>query len=162
MVSNSCRQPHCGARKVPCSTLAHTLGNGLSLCCAGNVDRLHCFEPSGYSADRLRAALAGRQGVTIEQVAVSDGEGHADLHVVSRGGQIQNSLTEFTDPMRSTVRESWSCVTIDGYCARNQVDRISLLKVDAEGHELRYSAEPKSTFVQSRLKWCSSSTTGAG
>lgn len=95
---------------------------------------LHVFEPSAHSADRARHNLGAR--ATVHQMALSDRVGSAELVIVHEGAG-SNSLVAFTDDRRiSGGTESVILGTLDDFCSKHGISHVSLLKTDAEGHDL--------------------------
>jgi FkbM family methyltransferase len=100
----------------------------------GHAPTLHLFEPSAHSASRAKAVIDGRGAV--HQMALSDRSGEGRLLVVHRGAG-SNSVVPFTDRERpSGETEPITFTTVDDFCADNDIERVRLLKVDAEGHDL--------------------------
>lgn len=100
---------------------------------SGDLD-LHAFEPSEYTFARLSAALEGR-GVTVRRAALSDEVGSARLHVVGPGAGT-NSLDELPMSGPAATTETVPTTTLDAYAAECGLDRIGLLKIDTEGHDV--------------------------
>lgn len=100
----------------------------------GDAD-IYCFEPAGATYDALRDRLEGRSNVRLFNVGLSDEEGSVDLYsdtlVSGRASVYRRGISE-----GSYNKESIRLVTIDGFCAKEGIDRIDLLKIDVEGHEL--------------------------
>lgn len=100
----------------------------------GSQPIVHCFEPSTITIARARGALGLR--ATIHQLALSDHVGTAKLHVVHEGAG-SNSLVEFADKGRPSGRtEAVRLSTVADVAAEAGIERITLLKIDAEGHDL--------------------------
>lgn len=97
---------------------------------------LHCFEPSAVSFARL-ATSGLPQNVRLNQIGLGDADGIADLNVVAEASGL-NSLyvRENVSAGRTCTTETIMIGTVDSYCARNAIDRIDLMKIDVEGHEL--------------------------
>lgn len=98
---------------------------------AGDLE-IHAFEPSKFTADRLRAALAGTS-VSVNQVAMSDRAGAEVLHVDGLGAG-SNSLHSRTPACGAT--ETVTLSTIDTYCANHGIGSVNLVKIDTEGHDM--------------------------
>jgi FkbM family methyltransferase len=98
----------------------------------GRLDglRLHAFEPSGYTCRLLAENLPAT--AQVNQVAMSATAGEATLHVRGPGAGT-NSLHQACGHVRS---EKVLTTTVDAYVAQHAVDRVDLLKVDTEGHDL--------------------------
>lgn len=99
--------------------------------------RVHAFEPVGRVFARLEAnvALNRLANVRCHRLAVSDGVGSAVLRV-PRDDAV---------PMMASLVSGWTTdevdtepvdvVTLDRFAASNDLDRVDVLKVDAEGGE---------------------------
>jgi FkbM family methyltransferase len=93
---------------------------------------LHTFEPTAYTNRLLTSNLP--DWVRVNQLAVSDQPGEALLHVVGPSAG-RNSL-HHVDGL-ATTPVPVATTTIDEYATRNGINHIDLLKIDAEGHDLR-------------------------
>jgi FkbM family methyltransferase len=101
---------------------------------AGSPPKLHLFEPSAHSAVRAKSAIGDRG--EVHQTALSDSPGEGRLHIVHEGAG-SNSVVPFTDNQRASGRtETIRFSTVDDFCADHSIDRVRLLKIDAEGHDL--------------------------
>jgi FkbM family methyltransferase len=95
----------------------------------------HCFEPS-------RATFAGLQernfpaNVTLNNRALGAAQEQKTLHIFAeRLGA--NSLYDRKGTDAATQRlETIDVDTLDDYCRRTGIDRIDMVKIDTEGHEL--------------------------
>ena len=95
---------------------------------------LHLFEPSAHSAAQAKSVI-GAQG-EVHQLALSDRSGEGSLQIVHEGAG-SNSVVPFTDGERASGQtETIAFITLDGFCTERGIDRIRLMKVDAEGHDL--------------------------
>lgn len=100
----------------------------------GGPPVLHAFEPSATTAARARDALGER--ATVHQLALSDQPGSGTLHVVHEGAG-SNSVVAFTSGAAdSNPDEEITLDTVDRFCAAQGLEQVTLLKVDAEGHDL--------------------------
>lgn len=100
---------------------------------SGTPPRLHCFEPSRSSWERASESLAGR--ASVHQFGLSDKPGSAELVVVHEGAG-SNSVVPFTDGRGSGRTELIELSTVDRFCRQNKLEHVTLLKIDAEGHDL--------------------------
>jgi FkbM family methyltransferase len=96
---------------------------------------VYAFEPCSGTYDILLSrigALSGSANVVPVRKACSSSAGTGTLHIVGIGAGT-NSLTsaEPTDGI-----EQVELVSIDDYCRDSKIDHISLLKIDAEGHDI--------------------------
>jgi FkbM family methyltransferase len=92
---------------------------------------LHAFEPCAATFRQLAKAL-DNSPVSLQQVALSDHPGKATLHIAPETSKW-NSLHDIPD--RHTAEEDVSMTTLDDYTQRAGLDRIDLLKIDAEGND---------------------------
>ena len=107
---------------------------------------IHSFEPHPNSfacLDRLRS-----DRLHTHRLALSDGCGEARFYVYDYGedsnatvpASMNNSLVQDTQFAIVAGRYEKSIsverVTADSFCAQNGIDRIDLLKIDTEGHEV--------------------------
>jgi FkbM family methyltransferase len=99
---------------------------------------VHCFEPSGDTFGLLasRVTTGGEKKPILNQLALGASRGSASLHVFAEAAG-SNSLYRregLTEAQATT--EEVAVGTIDDYCEAHQVERVDLLKLDVEGHEL--------------------------
>jgi len=103
---------------------------------AGRLEHfdLHAFEPSAYTFALLAKGLDGHP-VRLHRAAVSERAGSAVLHVVAPGAG-RNSLHEQAWPESGATTEEVATTTLDSYAEHAELDHITLLKIDTEGHDL--------------------------
>lgn len=92
---------------------------------------VHAFEPHPKLQGELRRRFGDMARVTLVPAALSDKEGTAQLHCdpqLSAVSSLHNTGVALAVDVQT--------LTGDSYCARHGIDRIDLLKVDAEGHDL--------------------------
>lgn len=92
------------------------------------------FEPSSQAAPRLRQRFAGYPHVHVVEAAVSDRAGRAGFHEEPDAGET-SSLLSSNSLATATLREV-AVVTVDGELERLGVERVDVLKIDAEGFDL--------------------------
>lgn len=107
--------------------------------------RIHSFEPSPTSYQELCGLATRAPRVTAVNAAVGDQEGHATLYVNKLS--VTNSLLKTSpgagnflvasDALDAREETKVPVVTLDRYCAGHGIPRIDLLKLDAQGYELR-------------------------
>jgi FkbM family methyltransferase len=95
---------------------------------------LHAIEPAPDSFERLRATLSNRSApsldIVLSQVAASDRDGTGTIYVMGRESLV-NSLYERGGSRPVKVRLQ----TLDSYAKEHSISEITLLKIDAEGHD---------------------------
>lgn len=99
----------------------------------GHKPVLHGFEPSKSSYPKAQCALAGKG--QVHRLALSDHVGTAELVIVHEGAG-SNSLVPFTNGEASASTETVPVSTLDSFCEGHGLNNVTLLKIDAEGHDL--------------------------
>jgi FkbM family methyltransferase len=100
--------------------------------------RLLLIEPDPGNATRLRTRFADAKNATVAEVALSDRSGEATLFADSSGSGL-GSLTNRDLTASGIAFKPMATVktdTIAGLMDAHGLDRIDLLKLDIEGHEL--------------------------
>jgi FkbM family methyltransferase len=99
---------------------------------------IHAFEPSAAAFAELSRRWAARNEVVLSNTALGSEAGERTLYCDVAGselGSLYQRLIEHHD-LHLTSRELVRVETLDGYCAAHGIERIHLLKLDVEGHEL--------------------------
>lgn len=97
------------------------------------------FEPSPAAFARLSERHGANPQVRLVNTALGDAEGTATLYGDAAGSPL-GSLYErhlAHHGIEVAPTEEVQVTTLDAWCTREGVTRIDLLKLDAEGHELR-------------------------
>lgn len=100
--------------------------------------RIHCFEPNPVMYAGLEERVAGDNAITCHRLALSDERGSARLFV-DRQGSSRASLVEGSfEVIERPATESFEVATetVDDVARAEDVERIDVLKIDVEGHEL--------------------------
>jgi FkbM family methyltransferase len=99
---------------------------------------IHCFEPSKASYSVLCDVAGSVQGVTLNNFGlgkeVRDRPIFADTSGSGLASLTKRRLDHFN--IDFSFSELVHIETLDGYCSQRNIDRIDLLKLDVEGHEL--------------------------
>lgn len=100
--------------------------------------QIHCFEPGARAFEELRRNADGDPRVRLNRVALGSAPGTATLHYEEQGSGLasltRRDLEHFG--IHFGLSEPVEVTTVDAYCDLNGIDRIHLLKLDVEGHEL--------------------------
>jgi FkbM family methyltransferase len=116
---------------------------------ANPAAQVHCFEPVAATFDALVASGFPPQ-VVCNRFGLSDEAGErvvdaasSSLHRVaaeratpSAHPTLPGAATGGAEPGADGATESVQLQTLDAYCAASGVERIDMLKIDVEGHEL--------------------------
>ena len=96
--------------------------------------RIIAFEPSPGPFANLQALYREHPNVRLENMALADREGPAAFHV-TRDYSVNDSL--LNPVWDAHVRDIEVAVqTVDGYCEREGIPAIDLLKIDTQGCDL--------------------------
>jgi FkbM family methyltransferase len=104
----------------------------------GSRAEIHCFEPNPALYASLRELLSSDPGIRCHEVALGSAPGAAQLFL-DREGSARGSLVPGTFEVAGQRIESTHTVevsTLDRVAHDLQLDRVDLLKIDVEGHEL--------------------------
>ena len=100
---------------------------------AGPTGRVHCFEPAPDTCARLRSNVAANLLANVEthEIAISNRVGLCHL-VVPEG---QNGMARLLDTEEQIQGIEVPMTTFDTWANSHQLGRISVCKIDVEGHE---------------------------
>jgi len=115
----------------------------------GSVDfSIHCFEPGKDTFDVLQLKARDDHRVTLNKVGLGRESTRATLHYDAPGSGLASMTKRRLDHFGIDVAlsEEIKIRTVDEYCAEHDIQRISLLKIDIEGHELDALAGAKAMF----------------
>lgn len=97
---------------------------------------VHCFEPGAAAF----AGLAGKSwpsNVRLNKVGLGEREAELDLNVIGGASGLNSLYIRHGIPAaRNSETEKIVVYSIDSYCRDHAVDRLDLVKIDVEGHEL--------------------------
>jgi FkbM family methyltransferase len=110
---------------------------------------VHAFEPVRETYELLVHNCRGFEGVTAHRIGLSDTAGSAWMAVGSNS-QI-NHLVGPTRVTASATVEQVETNTLDAFCAERSIERIDLLKVDAEGADLQVLQGAERMFRDKRV-----------
>jgi FkbM family methyltransferase len=93
---------------------------------------IHAFEPVGSTFDKLAENVAGDARVHLHRLAFGSRPGRAQM--LARPLGVMNRIVSAAGPAMPI--EEVEVVAGDSFCAAHGIDRIGLLKIDTEGHDL--------------------------
>jgi FkbM family methyltransferase len=104
----------------------------------GGAD-LYCFEPSKLTFERLSEALSGFQNVHLFNIGLSNVNGACTLYSNTSCSGLASLYHRRLDHFGNSMplSEDVAARTLDSLCREHRIDRINLLKLDVEGHELK-------------------------
>ena len=100
----------------------------------GNLGAVHAFEPVSYQHDLLQRniKLNKLKNITTNKLIVSNSNGFKDIYFHSKEYSGCSSID-----IQSGTCENVQSVTLDSYCKKLNIDKIDIVKIDVEGHELK-------------------------
>lgn len=103
-----------------------------------NQYSIHCFEPGRYTFDQLKANIKDDKRFCLNNIAMGKTVEASTLFYDEAGSGLasmtKRNLEHFG--IDFSLSESILVDTVDNYCERVRIDKIDLLKMDVEGHEL--------------------------
>lgn len=94
--------------------------------------RIFSFEPVSNTFDELITNTSSSdEGITCHKIALGNEQGKKTIYLSDQS--LTNSLVK---PHQSSTHEEITISTIDTFSAEQQIARIDLLKIDAEGFDL--------------------------
>jgi len=115
--------------------------------------RIHCFEPGAHAFEQLRTAASGASHVLLNRLAIGASVGNATLHYQAPGSGLasltRRDLEHFG--IDFGLSEPVQVTTVDDYCERLGIERVHLLKLDIEGHELDAIQGARRMLQQGRI-----------
>lgn len=110
--------------------------------------RIHAFEPFPESYQGLVA-----RGFPANVTCVNQGMGAkkdtVTLYIYADASTHNSMYARSDKPYDSTI--SFSMTSLEDYCAENHIERIDLLKIDAEGNDFYVLQGAKSLFEAGRI-----------
>jgi FkbM family methyltransferase len=95
------------------------------------------FEPTSITYQRLQEniQLNGLKNIRSYRLALSDTNGQAELQIASEGYDAWNSLAK---PSSGKVvnSETVATLTLDSFVEKENIENVSLIKIDVEGWEI--------------------------
>ena len=116
---------------------------------------IYAFEPDRTSFAALKLNLdSGR--VRPFNLAMSDRSGEAPFFdygaLATSNSLVQDSQYALRSGNQATIR-TVECETLDAFCEKRGVDRIDVLKIDTEGHDLAVLRGAKRMLAEGRVQF---------
>lgn len=107
---------------------------------------IYCFEPVRAMFEKLQKSLSGDRHMQFFQVALGSASGTGKIYLGDH--PTTSSLVEPENPRGF---EEVRIETIDSFCRARGIERIDLLKVDAEGFDLEVLKGAASMLTSARV-----------
>jgi FkbM family methyltransferase len=113
---------------------------------------VHCFEPGSHTFERLSNNAKKLENVTLNNIGLGKEKGSFELYYNEAGAGIASLTKRRLDHFNIDFSESETVNidTLDNYCEENKIQKIDLLKIDVEGHELDVLSSGASRMFQEK------------
>ena len=98
---------------------------------------VYCFEPNRAAFSILSETYRGDELIHCFHLGMGDKDGEEMLYCNAKAPLFASMYRGNTYQTDSVTQQSIRIATIDSFCKSNNIDRIDLLKLDIEGHELK-------------------------
>jgi FkbM family methyltransferase len=119
--------------------------------------RVYSFEPNPATASRLRRRFESCDGVVVNNIALGEGSGSMSLYDQSgrTGTGRATAIAEvFSDVYRQEAKSfEVDVTTLDRYVSEHSIEKIHLLKIDAEGYEYPILSGAKNSLGAGIVDW---------
>ena len=130
-----------------------------------SIKKIYSFEPQILSYDKLVKKYNYDKKVILNNLALSNNSEEKIFFINSLSStssfslldnnslwlKIKNIILNEKDSIKSSIILKTS--TIDSYVLRNNIDKINLLKIDTEGHELEVLMGAKKTINKNKVEY---------
>jgi FkbM family methyltransferase len=103
--------------------------------CWQELERVLCFEPGEWAAERLERRFADDDRVTVIRRALSDAPEELRFWEEPSGGTMSSVVAGYSGV--DSVARTVAATTLDAELSALEVDRVDVLKIDTEGFDLR-------------------------
>lgn len=100
----------------------------------GNRGKVYSFEPQSAIFERLRSSFGSDPRVELRKTAISNQMGTAELYCSSEIETVASLHSNII--WKQAASETVPLTTVDQFCSDEGIERIDLLKIDTEGHEM--------------------------
>jgi FkbM family methyltransferase len=100
---------------------------------------IHAFEPGSVAFEKLQQRFGRHRGIALNQCALGSERGVQTLYYDTGGSELSSLYPRKMDHhgLAFSGSETVRVEKLDDYCELHDIRHIDLLKLDAEGHELR-------------------------
>lgn len=110
---------------------------------------VHAFEPVSSTFAQLERNLAGDRATRMHRLALGSRPGMARM--LAQPGSVMNRIVN--RPLGAQPVEEVEVVVGDAFCADHGIDRIDILKIDTEGHDLEVLTGFRNMLADRRIAY---------
>jgi FkbM family methyltransferase len=116
------------------------------------------FEPRPDCFSELQDHFGGKEGITLECLALADAAGSRPFYNTQCRTASSLLIPDETVRKKSVKQNyEYNCITVtvdtmDDYCTRNNVAAIDILKIDVQGAELYVLKGAKNLLTENRIR----------
>lgn len=118
---------------------------------------IYAFEPLKKAHTFLKKKFINRKNIKLLNMGLSDKKGSSAIYYDEDSSQLASlyprNVVGMTLPAKLSKSEEIKLLTIDDYCQKNKIQKIDLLKIDAEGHELKILNGAKNMIKKSKVNY---------
>lgn len=104
----------------------------------GTDFNIHSFEPLTNTFQILEQRFGNWENASLNRMALGSVEESRLVHFSKKAAGLASLSKRDLDHLQIEIdtSEMVEVQTVDGYCSKNRIEKIQLLKIDVEGHEL--------------------------
>ena len=111
---------------------------------------IHSFEPVTANFEKMVQNIGTRDRISVNEMALGSTVGKAYIH--EGFSDLTHSISSSGNTTNSKAKAEVSVETIDTYVTRNKIEKIDLLKIDTEGHEIEVIKGADATIKRGRIE----------
>jgi FkbM family methyltransferase len=123
---------------------------------------IYAFEPLKEAGKVLKKNFSRYQKVKILNTGLSDKKGRSviyfDENISELASLYKRQHLSMSLPVKLDKKETIDLTTLDWFCIKNRISRIDLVKIDAEGNELKVLQGAKNMLGENRINFIQSGT----
>lgn len=112
--------------------------------------KVHCFEPSQKTFQRLTEKFGQNSGIVLNNVGFGSEKAKKSFYVYSNDSTV-NCLYERDLNVRAETEEVL-IDTLDNYCREKNINKIDFLKIDVEGNEFEVLKGSRDMLEKNKIK----------
>jgi FkbM family methyltransferase len=107
---------------------------------------IHCFEPVHETFEILRRTVSGLRGVHCHELACGSADGEQTIYLTH-----QSNTSSLLRPADVVGAQVVKVRTLDHFAAEERIERVDLLKIDAEGYDLEVLRGARELLASARV-----------